>query len=168
MDAMGPIPYVQLNGMLDAAFPKGALNYWKSHVIDELTDPAIDALVDAYASCPTPMGQIVVEHFHGAATRVPASQTAYALRSPGFNTLILSEWMDRAQSGPCVTWAKESYAAIQPFVGSRRYINYLDSDDASDKALSAVYGENLARLKQVKRRYDPDNIFHLNVNIPPS
>jgi FAD/FMN-containing dehydrogenase len=168
MDMLGPIPYVQLNALLDGAFPRGALNYWKSHFVEDLTDAAIDALVECAARCPTPMGQIVIEHFHGAATRVPVSDTAFALRSPGFNTLLLSEWTDPAQSGACVTWAKESYGAIRPFVGSRRYVNYFDSDDTLEQALVAAYGPNLPRLKQMKKKYDPDNVFHLNVNIPPA
>ena len=96
MDAMGPIPYTQLNAMLDASYPKGARNYWKSHFCESLADGAIDAIVDAFLRCPSPMGQIVIEHFHGAATRVSPTDTAYALRSSGFNVLVLSQWSDPA------------------------------------------------------------------------
>ncbi len=114
------------------------------------------------------MGQIVFEHFHGAATRVPVSETAYALRATGFNTLVMSEWLDRSQDDACIAWGKKGYDAIKAFGGTQRYVNYLNHDDSLDEALVAVYGPNLPRLRQIKKTYDPDNIFHLNVNIKPS
>ncbi|HEY7474493.1 MAG TPA: FAD-binding protein [Vicinamibacterales bacterium] len=167
MDVIGPMPYSAQNSMLDASYPRGARNYWKSHFMDQLTDAAIDALIDRFASCPTPMGNILLEHFHGAATRVPPTHTAYALRKPGFNMLVLSQWMDAAHDTACISWARDSYKALQPFTGTNRYMNYMDHDDAADATLSAVYGPNLDRLRQVKAKYDPQNVFHHNVNIKP-
>ncbi len=168
LDTLQPIPYTALNGMLDAAFPKGALNYWKSHFVETLSDEAIDVLIQQFSRCPTPMGQLMLEHFHGAATRVPVGDTAYALRSEGYNAAIIAEWLDAAQNASCTTWAREAYQALQPFVGERRYVNYLDDDDIVDASLAAVYGPNLPRLRQIKKRYDPDNVFHLNQNISPA
>jgi FAD/FMN-containing dehydrogenase len=168
MDVMGPMPYLQLNAMLDAAFPKGARSYWKSHFLDSLTDEAIDTAVDAFASCPTPMGQLLFERFHGAGTRVPVQATAYAMRASGYNTLVLSEWLESSDDEACIAWAREQSAAIQPFGSARRYLNYFDGDDAGDEALTAAYGPNLPRLREIKRKYDPDNVFHLNLNIPPA
>jgi FAD/FMN-containing dehydrogenase len=166
MDVLGPIPYVALNSMLDASFPKGARNYWKSHFLPALTDEAIDAVLDAFSRCGSPMSQVVIEHFHGAATRVPRTETAYALRSSGFNLLFLSQWSDPAHDAAGIAWAREAYASIRPYVGSSRYVNYLDHDDTADAA-AAVYGPNVARLREIKRKYDPDNVFHVNVNIAP-
>ncbi len=168
LDQMGPIPYEALNGMLDAAFPKGARNYWKSHFLDSLADQAIDTMVERFAACPTPMGQILFEHFHGAGTRVPVSDTAFAMRGVGFNALVLGEWLDPAHDEPCIRWTRETFAALQPFVGERRYLNYLAADDPADRALAAAYGPNIERLRALKKRYDPGNVFHLNVNIPPA
>lgn len=168
MDVLGPIPYVALNGMLDDAFPKGARNYWKSHFMDTLDDGAIDALIDAYAACPSPMGQMLIENFHGAAMRVPVDATAYAMRAPGYNALVLAEWLDQAQDRVCIDWARKSYTALQPFVSFHRYLNYLGDDDAGQSALEAAYGSNLPRLREIKKKYDPENLFHLNLNIPPA
>ncbi len=168
LDELGPIPYTALNGLLDGAFPPGAFNYWKTHFLNELTDDAIDALIEAASGCPTPMGQIVIEHFHGAATRVPVGDTAYALRSAGYNVAVISEWLDRAHDDVCINWGKKAFSALQPFAGSQRYINYLNHDDALDAALAAVYGPNLPRLRQIKKQYDPENVFHHNVNIKPA
>jgi len=167
MDAMGPIPYTQLNAMLDGSYPRGARNYWKSRFVDELNDAAIDTIVDSFMKCPSPMGQVVIEHFHGAATRVAPERTAYALRGSGFNVLILSQWASPEQDSAGIAWARDSYAAISPLVGSRRYVNYLDNDDTGAGALAAAYGPNLPRLQAIKAKYDPENVFHLNVNVPP-
>src|SRR3954452_15839587 len=73
MDALGSVPYCQLNSMLDAGYPKGALNYWKSSFLTGLSDGVIDVMIEHFAHCPTPMGQLLLEHFHGAATRVSAT-----------------------------------------------------------------------------------------------
>jgi FAD/FMN-containing dehydrogenase len=167
MDAMGPIPYAALNGMLDASFPRGARNYWKSHFFPEMTDRAIDAVVEGALACPSPLGSVIIEHFHGAVTRVAPTATAYALRSTGFNVLVMSEWLAPGDDVANTKWARDTYAALTPFVGPSRYVNYLDHDDVGDSALAAAYGPNLGRLRAVKRQYDPENVFHLNVNIPP-
>jgi FAD/FMN-containing dehydrogenase len=167
MDAMGPMPYTQLNAMLDESYPRGARNYWKSRFIDELSDVSVDTIVDAFMKCPSPMGQVVIEHFHGAATRVPPERTAYALRESGFNVLMLSQWQAAEHDAAGIAWARISYAALAPLVGSRRYLNYLDNDDTDAGALTAAYGLNLPRLQSIKAKYDPENVFHLNVNIPP-
>ncbi|MGE5526349.1 MAG: FAD-binding oxidoreductase [Rhodospirillaceae bacterium] len=168
MDAMGPIPYTQLNSMLDASYPAGARNCWKSHFCSDLEDQPIDAIVEAFMGCPSPMGQVVIEHFHGAVTRVPVDDTAYALRSSGFNVLVLSQWALPADDAAGTQWARESYASLQRFGGPSRYLNYLDQDDVGDPALAAAYGPNLRRLQSVKAKYDPDNVFHLNLNIVPA
>jgi FAD/FMN-containing dehydrogenase len=168
MDVIGPMPYSVLNSMLDASFPRGARNYWKSHFMDQLADEAIDTLIDRFASCPSPMAALMLEHFHGAAARVPVTHTAYALRKTGYNLVILSQWKDGADDSRCVSWARESYAALQPFTGTNRYVNYLGDDETADAALAAAYGPNLDRLRKVKAKYDPDNVFHHNVNIRPA
>jgi FAD/FMN-containing dehydrogenase len=167
IDAIGPIPYAELNAMLDASFPRGARNYWKAHICEGLSDGAIDVLVDCFIRCPSAMSQIVIESFHGAVTRVAPTDTAYPLRAKGFNITMLSQWTEPADDAASIAWARESYAAIQPFVGARRYVNYFDQDDTGDLALAAAYGPNLRRLQSIKAKFDPDNVFHLNVNIPP-
>lgn len=167
-DMMGPMPYEAANTMLDASFQTGARNYWKSHFLPELADAAIDALVDLFARAPTPQCQVIIEHFHGAATRVPVEATAYALRDSGYNVLIVAQWSDPNDDDRSMAWARDGYARLAPFGGPRRYVNYLDTDDSGDRALAAVYGPNLARLRQVKKTYDPGNVFCHNVNIPPA
>ena len=167
IDMIGPIPYADLNTVFDASLPRGARNYWKSHFCETLSDAAIDVIVDCFTRCPSPMSQFVIEHFHGAATRVAPMDTAYALRASGFNIIVVSQWIAPSDDAANIGWARDTYAAIQPFVGARRYVNYLDQDDAGDPVLVAAYGPNLRRLQSIKAKYDPDNVFRLNVNIPP-
>jgi FAD/FMN-containing dehydrogenase len=168
MDVIGPMPYSAANAMLDASLPAGARNYWKSHFFAGLTNDAIDALVDSFASAPSPMCQIIIEHFHGAATRIAPDATAYCLRRPGFNLLILGQWMDPAGDAAGTTWCRTTEASLQSFRSRQRYMNYLDRDDAGEDGLTAAYGNNLPRLRAIKKRYDPDNVFRQNVNIEPA
>jgi FAD/FMN-containing dehydrogenase len=166
MDAVGPMPYCQLNGMLDAAYPKGALNYWKSSFLAQLTDDAIDRMIECFARCPTPMGQLLLEHFHGAATRIGVGDTAFPHRNDGYNLLVLSEWMEPANTDRCIAWARETYAEMEPFVAAGRYVNYLGDDETGDP-IAAAYGPNYQRLREIKAKYDPRNFFHVNQNIRP-
>jgi FAD/FMN-containing dehydrogenase len=168
MDAMGPIPYCALNSLLDAAFPKGALNYWKAQFVTELSDDCIRTLIDRFEQAPSPMCQIVLEHFHGAATRVPLTATACTLRTPGFNVVIVSEWTDPRDTERGIAWARDTHAALAPFLASTRYVNYLADDEGGDAGAAAAYGPNHARLRQLKARYDPANVFHTNVNVVPA
>ena len=167
MDAIGPMPYSQLNSMLDAAYPKGALNYWKSSFLAELSDDAIDTMIESFARCPTTMGQILIEHFHGAATRVAVSDTAFPHRAEGHNFIVISEWIERANTDRSIAWARQSYAQMEPFFASGRYVNYLGDDETGDPVAMA-YGPNYRRLQELKSKYDPNNFFHMNQNIRPS
>jgi hypothetical protein len=102
--------------MLDAGFPRGALNYWKSSFLEALRDAAIDALIARFAACPSPMSGLVLEHVHGAVTRVGAGETAFPHRQGGYNVVIVSEWTDPAASRANIAWARETYDAMRPFL----------------------------------------------------
>jgi FAD/FMN-containing dehydrogenase len=168
VDAMGPIPYAALNGMLDGAFPVGAFSYWKSAFLPKLDDSLIETAVAAYGRCPVPTSSLLFENFHGFASRVPVDATAFALRDTGFNVLIAGQWLDRNQETATLGWVRDTYKALQPSFGPRRYLNYLGSDEEAEAAAVSAYGPNLARLKKIKRQYDPDNLFHNNLNILPA
>ena len=166
MDAMGPIRYTALNGMIDQAFPKGALNYWKAQFLTDLSDDAIRALVTGFEACPSPLGAIIIEHVHGAASRVPVTATACTMRVTGFNVVIASQWMASSETARGIRWARETFASLGPYLAPTRYVNYLE-DDAADPA-AVAYGPNLPRLRAIKTKYDPSNFFRHNVNIPPN
>ena len=163
---IGPMPYPAMNMILDDAFPRGALNYWKSSFLRSLDDDAIGTMIDRFAACPSPMTGIVLEHFHGAVTRVGATDTAVPHRDPGYNFLIASVWTDPATTDQNIAWTRAAYDAMGPHVARRRYVNYLDDDEPTD-AVRSAYGPNYARLVEIKRRYDPANLFRMNQNIAP-
>jgi FAD/FMN-containing dehydrogenase len=167
MSNVGTLPYPVVNTFFDEAFPPGALNYWKSSFVQDLSDAAIDAVVAQFAVAPSGMSTIVMEHFHGAVCRVGVSETAVPHRSPGYNLGIFAEWLDPAATEANIGWARETYEAMEPYRAPLRYVNYLDSDDVGD-AVRDAYGPNYERLLQVKQQYDPENIFHLNHNIQPA
>jgi FAD/FMN-containing dehydrogenase len=166
LDAMGPIPYCALNSMLDDSYPHGGLNYWKAHFLTELSDEAIEVLIDRAKLFPTPQCQLLLEHFHGKATRVPVNATACTLRTPGYNAVIIGQWTDPKDTNRVVEWARDTYKALAPYLGSTRYMNYFTADEADPAR--AAYAGNYDRLREIKRRYDPDNVFHLNVNVQPT
>jgi FAD/FMN-containing dehydrogenase len=163
---VGPMPYPVMNTLLDAGFPAGSLNYWLSSFTRGLPDELIDITVERFATVPSPMTAILLEHFHGAVTRVGATETAVPHRDQGWNLLIPSVWADAADNEANIAWSRETFAAMRPHFGSGRWLNYL-GDDQADDAIRAAYGPNYERLGTVKRRYDPDNVFHLNHNIAP-
>ena len=167
LSQVGPMPYTAINSMLDAGYPYGSLNYWKSSFMDELTDAAIDASIDCFARTKGPMTAILLEHVHGAATRVPESATAFPHRAPGINFFFPSVWLDPADTDEHIRWTRESYEALQPHLRRGRYVNYMADDDTGEAAARAAYGSNFDRLVDIKTTYDPTNLFHLNVNIPP-
>jgi FAD/FMN-containing dehydrogenase len=166
LDAIQPTSYEATNLMLDAGFPRGALNYWKSSFLSEFSDAAIDTMLARFATCPSPMSGLLVEHVHGAVTRVGPTETAFPHRRAGYNFLVVSEWLDPAETARNVAWARETYDAMQPHCADARYVNYLDTDE-TDAAVRAAYGPNYDRLRTLKRTYDPTNLFHVNQNIPP-
>ena len=166
IDTLGPMPYCQLNGMLDAGYPKGALNYWKSSFLAQLSDDAIEKMIECFARCPTPMGQLLLEHFHGAATRIGVSDTAFPHRANGYNFLVLSQCMEPERSDRCTAWVRQTHTEMGPFFTAGRYVNYLGDDETGDPVADA-YGSNYRRLQEVKTKYDPKNFFHMNQNIRP-
>jgi FAD/FMN-containing dehydrogenase len=163
---VGPLPYPVMNTLLDAGYPAGALNYWLSSFTRGLPDGLIDTAVERFRATPSPMNAILLEHFHGAVTRIGPTETAVPHREAGWNLLIPSVWTDPAETDANVAWTRETFAALQPHLAARRWLNYL-GDDQADDATRAAYGPNYDRLREIKRRYDPDNVFHLNHNIAP-
>jgi FAD/FMN-containing dehydrogenase len=167
LSQVGPMPYPAINQMLDAAYPTGSLNYWKSTFLSSLGDDVIEAMIDRFEACPSPMTSVLLEHWHGAATRVGVSETAVPHREDGYNFAITSVWTDPSTNDANVEWTRGMYEALRPRFAGRRYVNYLSRDDGEDVVREA-YGPNYARLQQVKRTYDPEGVFNANLNVRPA
>ena len=152
-DMIGPMPYVQLQQLFDAAAPHGISRYWKSGYFPELSDELIEVLV-SHAAGLSPMSALLFFHMHGAASRVAPDATAFAARRDQWDIDILTQWVDSAEAERHVATARAYWDAIAPF-SEGVYLNHLDGDD--QPRVRAAFGSNHARLAAVKRRYDPDN-----------
>lgn len=158
------MPYPVMNTLLDDSFPAGSLNYWLSSFTRGLSDELIEIAVERFAAVPSSATAILFEHFHGAVTRIGQTETAVPHRDPGWNLLIPSVWTDPAETEANIAWTRDTFAALRAHISMGRWLDYL-GDDQTDEAIRAAYGPNYDRLKDVKRRYDPDNVFHLAHNI---
>jgi len=166
MVELGPMPYAVMNTLLDDGFPRGALNYWKSSFVESLDDELIDLAIERFATTPSPLNAILLEHFHGAVTRVGVSDSAVPHREVGYNLVMPSVWLDAADTEANIAWTRATFDLFSPYFAERRWLNYFSDDDGTD-AVRAAYGPNYDRLVELKRRYDPENVFHLNHNIDP-
>jgi FAD/FMN-containing dehydrogenase len=164
-DMIERMPYPAVNTGVDWLSPTGSLRYWKSAFFSEFSDPAVELMVSAFEQAPSELCALVVEDFHGAVTRVTPTAMAYPHRDPGFNLFLISQWTDPGQTDACIAWARETFGALSPYMADRSYTNYLSADDY-DRVRHA-YGPNYDRLVELKRRYDPENLFRLNHNIDP-
>lgn len=166
VDLIGEKKYSEIQSMLDFTAPAGNHYYFKCPFLCELSDEAIRAIVDCAEELPTEQTQVVIEHMHGAASRVPVTQTAFGLRRVHYSINIMPAWTDPALAEKCITWAQGFASVLDRFGASDTYVNYLGDDGPS--AVKASYGANYERLADLKRKYDPDNFFCFNQNIPPA
>ena len=165
-DMVGPMPYAAVQAMFGEAFPYGRLNYWKSGLMREISDAAIETIVDHVARVPSPFSAVVFQECRGANLRVGKNQTAYYHRDTPYDFLILSNWTDPTESDRNIGWTREFSQAMQPHLPRAVYVN--DLGDEGDERIRNAYGENYERLVELKNKYDPTNFFRLNQNIKPS
>jgi hypothetical protein len=164
-DMTGAKKYTEIQTMLDFTAPAGRHYYFKCPFLRELTDGAIRTIVDYAENLPTEHCQIILEHMHGAASRVAASETAFGLRRVHYSINIVPAWEDRGDAQRCIEWARGLATLLEPFGASDAYVNYLGDEGAS--AVRASYGPNYERLVELKRKFDGQNFFCFNQNIAP-
>jgi FAD/FMN-containing dehydrogenase len=163
MDVTGRKKYSEVQSMLDATAPAGLHYYFTCPFLRELTDEAIQSIVEHCASAPTEQTQVVIEHMHGAASRVPEAETAFGLRRVQYSINIMPAWDGPALTEKCITWARNFAADLRAFGAMDAYVNYLGDEGIA--AIRASYGNNYERLAHLKRKYDPENFFCFNQNI---
>ncbi|AZO49703.1 MAG: FAD-binding protein [Mesorhizobium sp.] len=159
------VPYLQIQSAADSLFPRGRRYYWKAQFLHEISDAAIDALLDSYAKAPNHWSLLVFQQVGGAIARVPASHSPYANRDAAFDCFPIAIWDDPADDEANMRWARDLWNAVRPFSTGGVYANNLG--DEGDERVRDAYGENYARLAAVKKQYDPTNFFRLNQNIRP-
>jgi FAD/FMN-containing dehydrogenase len=165
-ELVGPMPYPVLNSAFDALYPPGQLqHYWKASFVKELTDDAIAAHLKYGPEVPAVNSTMHIYPINGAAHRVASDATAFAYRDASFATVIAGMWPDPGQNEANIGWVRNYYEAIAPHSEEGGYINFMSGDDQD--RIRANYKGNYERLVEIKRRYDPDNLFHVNQNINP-
>jgi FAD/FMN-containing dehydrogenase len=163
---VGAMPYPALNSAFDALYPPGGLqHYWKANFVKELTDEAIEAHLEHGPKVPVVNSTVHIYPVNGACNRVEPDATAFAYRDATFATVIAGMWPDPADNEANIAWVRDYYDATAPLSEDGGYINFMSGDDQD--RIKSNYRGNHDRLVEVKRKYDPDNAFHLNQNIRP-
>ncbi len=171
VDQVGPIPYTAAQQLIDAFYPSGLQNYWKSSFLEGISDEVTDTMVTYCAERPSPMCHGLIEHqLGGAVSRVDREATAFTHRDVEYSFMSLGVCSDPAEAEKCARWAQEFWDTMQPCSTGGVYVNYLGREaDEGPERIKAAYGpEKYARLVALKNRYDPTNLFRLNQNIKPS
>jgi FAD/FMN-containing dehydrogenase len=164
-DGVGPMPYPALNSAFDALVPPGLQHYWKANFVKDLTDDAIAAHLEHGPKVPAVNSTMHIYPINGACHDVGADETAFAYRDANFATVIAGMWPDAADNEANIQWVRDYYEATAPHSEEGGYINFMAADDQG--RIEANYRGNYKRLTDVKRQYDPGNLFHLNQNITP-
>ncbi len=168
VDLVAPVPYVIRQSLLDVPNAQHGLHrYWRSALTDQLSDELMEAVIDTAAKSTSPMNALIFFYMHGAGSRVPADQTAFAARRVQWDFDAIGQWADPMESARHIEWVRQAWDKMTPGLGSTGYINHLAADDPPEK-VRASYGTNLERLRQLKTKYDPTNFFRLNPNITPA
>ena len=166
-DAISVMSYLDLQGMFDPFFPPGRQTYVKSNFIRALNDDAIRALAEFAGKSPSRFSFApFVEHWHGAATRVGITDTAFPHRQHSYNLMFWSNWESPSESEKNIEWTRTCWSAMRPFLVEGSYGNYVS--DEGDQFARAAYGPNYDRLAALKNKYDPMNFFRMNHNIKPT
>jgi FAD/FMN-containing dehydrogenase len=167
-DQLGPMPYIALQSIVENFNPPGMRNYWKSDYWTQLSDDAIDLLVEEYPSVPAPYTHVIIEQMGGAVSQIGEDETAVSHRDARYNAVIIGMWAEPAEDERTIGWVRRLWEALRPFSSGGVYVNYQMSDEGEDR-LRAAYGpEKYERLVALKNKYDPTNLFRLNQNITPT
>jgi FAD/FMN-containing dehydrogenase len=169
LNHVGPIPYLEMQRILDAPFPPGRRNYWKSSFLRTIDDDFIATMAEAYARSPSPFSALVLEGMGGAVRDIADADTAVSFRAADYNFLIVAGWDDSSADDANRSWARDAFVRASGHAMDTVYVNYLGSetDEGSNRVKAAYGAAKHRRLSAVKHRFDPQNLFRLNQNITP-
>jgi FAD/FMN-containing dehydrogenase len=165
-DGVAEMPLPALNGAFDPFYPKGDQWYWKADFVDELTDEAIAAHMEHAHAMPTPQSTMHLYPIDGATHNVAPGETAWRYRGSRYGQVIVGVDPEPGKAGDLAAWTQAYHDALHPHSAGGAYVNMLMHDEGAER-VRASYGANYGRLVDVKRRYDPTNLFRINQNIAP-
>jgi hypothetical protein len=161
-----PMPFNVLQSAFDGLYPTGLQWYWRADMFQEISDAAIDIHCKYGAQLPSGQSTMHLYPIDGAASRVQTEDTAFAYRNGGWAGVIVGVDPDPANAEAISRWARDYWAELHPTSAGGAYVNFL-MDEGEDR-VKASYGPNFQRLSEIKGRYDPENVFHVNQNIRPA
>jgi len=164
-DLVNRMPYPAMQQMVDMVAPYGLRSYWKARFLKNLPDEAIERFVDFANTVTSPRTLAILEHAHGAVSRVPTDATAFPTRTAPYDFVVIGAWTEAAEDARHIDWTRRFFAAMEPWAEGTAYVNALDQDDTA--RIPEAYGPNYDRLRVVKAKYDPENRFRRNQNILP-
>ena len=162
-----PMPYVAVQQLINEGAPEGMQNYWSADFLRELPDEAIDAFVPLATQPVSPLTQLLIVPGRGAISRVSNEATALSQRDAPFNTHYLSMWPDPAESERNIEYTRSVSAILKPYTTGQVYLNYI-GDEGAQRVADAFGPERFAKLRAIKKQWDPGNLFRFNQNIPPA
>jgi len=166
-DVVGPMPYAARQRLLDEPnATHGLQRYWRSAFTERISDGLIDLMVQAASSFSSPLSALLFFNMHGAATRVSPTATAFAARRAQWDFDAIGQWTDAGQSATHIAWVRNLWTKLELHLQGSAYVNHLAADDRPEK-VRASFGENYGRLRALKAKYDPKNLFRVNANIAP-
>lgn len=161
-------PYADIQSAFDPFFPNTQRYYWKSLFADALSDEVIDATIALAEEKPTPQTLFGLRALGGAMSRVPETATAYGNRAALYNLSIDTTWLDPADDRRMIDWTRAAWSRMHELTRGGVYLNFAGLGEDNAALARAGYGDNYARLAEIKRRYDPTNLFRGNINVPPA
>lgn len=166
LDAVEPLPYAVLQKSFDDGLPKGQRYYSRAHYLDALPDAAIDTLVAHAGGLRGAFSTAYLEPMGGAVGRVDPGATAFPHRGAAYGFHLLAGWTEPGEDAGHMAWAREFHEAMAPHAAGGVYVNLLGDDE--QERVAAAYGDNFGRLAELKRAWDPENVFRGNHNIEPA
>jgi FAD/FMN-containing dehydrogenase len=166
-DLIRPMAYTEVQSMVDDALPVGNRYYWKSNFASELTPAIAEVLEKGTNAMPSPLSMALIFEVKGQLRRVPKNAMAFDHRDVGFEMSIIANWTEPAQDAVNIDWARNVWRAAQPYVLPAVYTNHMTAEESADRVRAAYGADKYDRLAALKSKYDPDNFFRLNHNIPP-
>jgi UDP-N-acetylenolpyruvoylglucosamine reductase len=166
LDLVGPVPYPAAQSAFDALYPPGQQHYWRADFVDELSDEAIEVHAEFGAKLPTLQATMHLYPIDGAVHRVASGDTAFAYRDSRWAEVILAVDPDPASADQLKPWVVDYWEATHPYSAGGAYVNFM-MEEGQDR-VQASYGDNYPRLAEIKKTYDPENLFRVNQNIKPA
>jgi FAD/FMN-containing dehydrogenase len=167
VDLSGTATYVDAQSAFDDFFPTTQRYYWKSLYLDGLGDDLIDDMVAMGANRPSPQTLIALRHLGGAISQIPEDATAYGHRLAAYNLSLDATWDDPVDDQRMIGWTRQAWQDMRDRTGGGIYLNFAGLGEENDELARAGYGGNYERLRDVKAKYDPTNLFRGNINIAP-